>query len=88
MIPHAHRADRPRLALRDHPAQHRDRARIRSGYVARRVILVLALAAAYVAGTLAPRATAADSLGGLISELRGIRSEITEIRRTLQRGSR
>jgi hypothetical protein len=54
----------------------------------RTAALALALVAAYIAGTITPHASAADALGGVVSELRGIRGELTEIRRSLQRGTR
>jgi hypothetical protein len=54
----------------------------------RNAALALALVAAYVAGTLAPHASAADSLGAVVSELRGIRTELTQIRQQLGRTSR
>lgn len=48
-------------------------------------LLALALVAAYVAGTLAPHASAADSLGGVVTELHGIRDELRQIRQKLGR---
>ena len=51
----------------------------------KRAALALALVAAYVAGTLAPHASAADSLGGVVTELRAIRGELTQIRQALGR---
>lgn len=51
----------------------------------RRVVLALALVAAYVAGTLAPHASASDGLSAVVSELKGIRSELTKIRNDMER---
>jgi len=43
------------------------------------------LAAGYVAGTLMPHASAADALSGVVAELRGIRGELAQIRRAVER---
>ena len=51
----------------------------------KRYLLALALVAAYVAGTLAPHAHALVSLGDVVSELRGIRTELSSIRRALEK---
>lgn len=51
----------------------------------KRAALVLALVGAYVAGTLAPHAAAADSFRDVVSELRGIRTELANIRRQLEK---
>jgi hypothetical protein len=52
----------------------------------RTALALVLLAAGYVAGTLAPHASAADALGNVVTELRGIRSELRELRRTLEHG--
>jgi hypothetical protein len=52
----------------------------------RRTGLALALLAlGYAAGTLAPHAAASDALSGVTRELAGIRSELYQLRRTLER---
>lgn len=51
-----------------------------------RVIIVVALlAVGFVAGTLAPRAQAADAVQEVVRELREIRQEISSIRRAIER---
>ncbi len=52
----------------------------------RRALLALSLlAAGYLAGTVAPHASAADSIESIASELRGIRSELQQIRRAVEK---
>lgn len=51
----------------------------------RTIITAALLVAAYLAGTVAPHASAADALGGVVSELRGIRQEIQAIRRVMDK---
>jgi len=52
----------------------------------KRASIALALiAAGYLAGTLAPRAAALDSLESVASELRGIRAELHTIARSVER---
>lgn len=53
----------------------------------RNLITVAALLAAYLAGTMAPHA-AADATHDIVSELRGIRTELTAIRRRLEGAAR
>lgn len=55
----------------------------------RRALVALSLlAAGYLAGTVAPRAQAGNSLDSfreIVSELRGIRSELTQLRRAVEK---
>lgn len=52
----------------------------------KRALLALSLlAAGYLAGTVAPHASAADALDGVVNELRAIRTELTQLRRAVER---
>lgn len=43
------------------------------------------LAAGYTAGTLAPHASAADSLQGVVHQLEGIHAELSAMRRVMEK---
>jgi hypothetical protein len=52
----------------------------------RRTIATLALlAVGFIAGTLAPHAAASDAADGIVRELRELRTEVTAIRRALEK---
>lgn len=53
----------------------------------RNLITLAAILAAYLAGTMAPHASA-DATHEIVSELRGIRGELAAIRRRLEGGAR
>ena len=48
---------------------------------------VLLLAIGYAVGTLAPHASAADPAQGIVAELRGIKTELTTIRRVMEKAA-
>ena len=51
-----------------------------------KIIAALALLlAGYLAGTLAPTASAADGAAGIVAELRGIHGELSNIRRVIEK---
>ena len=48
---------------------------------------VLLLAIGYAAGILAPHASAADPTQGIVTELRGIKAELTTLRRVMEKAT-